>query len=246
MSRTSRRIRRSFRRGVNRLGETRYDLGDRTPSSKFLRQVVISLVLLALVLAIKELPAGLSQNAENIVRWVVTEETDFVGALRRLPTVETLARGEKPFLPFLLPFIGKEEEIEPQEMIWPLEGRIASGFGWRTDPETTKEHFHEGVDMEAPLGTPVKVVLDGRVSEIIDSPIFGHMVVVDHGKGLGTAYAHLSEVLVRSPQPLTQGEIIGRVGQSGNALSPHLHFEVREEGVPVDPSGYLGMGEPVP
>lgn len=246
MGRTSRRLRRSLKYGVRRLGEASYDISERTGGSTFLRQMVISLVLLALVLAIQEFPLGMAEGAEGIVRWVVTEETNLVATMRRLPTVETLARGDKPLLPFLSPLLEEDKEDEKQAMIWPLQGRISSGFGWRQDPETGRDHFHEGVDIEAPLGTPIAVVLDGNVSEVTESPTFGYMVVVEHEPGLETVYAHLSEVLVRSPQPVMQGEVIGRVGQTGKALVPHLHFEVREQGVPVDPSAHLGMGEQGP
>jgi murein DD-endopeptidase MepM/ murein hydrolase activator NlpD len=246
MGHASRRVRRSLRKGLRRWGRDPYDLGDRTGSSRFLKQTVVSLVLLALVLAIQELPPSVAGGTRDAVRWVVTRDTDLVAALRRLPTTETLARGDKPLLPFLSPLLEEEKEPETQTMAWPMEGRIISGFGWRSDLDTGKDHFHEGLDIEAPLGTPVMAVMDGQVSGVVESPTYGNLVTVLHGAGLETAYAHLSEVLVRSPQPVKQGDIIGRVGQTGNALTPHLHFEVREEGVPVDPAAYLGKGEQGP
>lgn len=116
---------------------------------------------------------------------------------------------------------------------WPLRGPISSPFGPRL------EGFHYGLDIAAPRGTSIKAARSGRVVECGWKGSYGRTVVIDHGGGLVTLYAHASRLLVQPGQWVKQGEVIALVGSSGRSTGPHLHFEVRIAGQPVDPRRYL-------
>ncbi|MEE4270683.1 MAG: M23 family metallopeptidase [Thermoanaerobaculales bacterium] len=99
---------------------------------------------------------------------------------------------------------------------------------------------HQGIDLAAPAGTAVHATADGRVVVAGREKRYGRMVLVDHGGGTLTRYAHLKQIDVARGDRVRRGDGIGRVGASGNASGPHLHYEVIRSGVPVNPRGYLG------
>lgn len=117
--------------------------------------------------------------------------------------------------------------------IWPVQGPVVSGFGMRWG------RMHEGIDIAAALGTPVHAAAGGTVIHAGWLGGYGNLVVVDHGGGLATAYAHASAILVVMGQQVSQGETVSLVGSTGNSTGPHLHFEVRVNGTAVDPLLYL-------
>ncbi len=98
---------------------------------------------------------------------------------------------------------------------------------------------HEGIDLAAPAGTPVRVTADGRVIIAEKDGLYGRTILVDHGNGYRTRYAHLKKIETKQGKRVRRGEQIGRVGKSGNASGAHLHYEVLRNGVPVNPRGYL-------
>lgn len=121
---------------------------------------------------------------------------------------------------------------------WPVEGPVISPFGLRFrgfDPD-----FHEGVDVYAPAGTPVHAMKPGRVARAGRFRGLGLAVYLDHGRGLMTIYGHLSSVAVEEGDVVEHRQVIGAVGQTGNATGPHLHFEVLRNGRAVDPVPLLG------
>ena len=117
--------------------------------------------------------------------------------------------------------------------IWPVNGAVVSGYGMRWG------RLHEGIDISAPSGTPIWAAAAGTVIYAGWLGGYGNLVVVDHGNGLATAYAHASTILVGVGQQVSQGETLSLVGSTGNSSGPHLHFEVRVNGVAVDPLLYL-------
>jgi murein DD-endopeptidase MepM/ murein hydrolase activator NlpD len=123
--------------------------------------------------------------------------------------------------------------------IWPIEGRLMGPFGQRTDPFSGEGAFHKGVDISAPTGTPVHATADGIVVFAEFENGYGRLVKVDHGGGLSTYYAHLSRSFVRPGQELRRGELVGLVGTTGRVTAPHLHYEVRTNGTPINPYPYL-------
>jgi len=124
--------------------------------------------------------------------------------------------------------------------IWPVEGRlIQSSYGQRIDPFSGEGAFHKGVDISAPTGTEVRVTANGVVVHAgIDSG-YGRLVVVDHGGGVQTYYAHLSKSYVHAGQEMRRGDWVGAVGSTGRVTAPHLHYEVRVGGAPMNPYRYL-------
>jgi murein DD-endopeptidase MepM/ murein hydrolase activator NlpD len=123
--------------------------------------------------------------------------------------------------------------------LWPLEGRLGSGFGERQDPFNGEGAFHSGIDIDAPYGTPVRAAADGEVTGASMGAGYGKQVVLDHGHDVLTIYGHLSAIAVLAGQHVIRGQVIGYVGQSGRATGPHLHYEVRVHNVPVNPHKYL-------
>ena len=119
------------------------------------------------------------------------------------------------------------------------EPMVGSGFGWRTDPFTGKSAMHEGLDFEAPVGTPILAAGAGVVASAGKNPAYGLMVDLDHGAGVSTRYAHASKILVQPGDIVRQGQKIAEVGSTGRSTGPHLHFEVRVNGGPRDPMRYL-------
>jgi murein DD-endopeptidase MepM/ murein hydrolase activator NlpD len=123
--------------------------------------------------------------------------------------------------------------------IWPVNGILLSHFGRRTDPFSGEGAFHTGVDISASRGTSVKVTGDGVVTHAEFSGYYGKLVIVDHGNGVQTYYAHLSKFEVVAGQSIRRGEIVGLSGATGRATSPHLHYEVRRGGTAINPQPYL-------
>jgi murein DD-endopeptidase MepM/ murein hydrolase activator NlpD len=123
--------------------------------------------------------------------------------------------------------------------LWPVAGRLLSYYGMRTDPFSGIGSFHAGVDISAPVGTPVKATADGVVTLCDWSGNYGRLVIVDHGGGLQTYYAHLSRFEVIPGQEVRRGQIVGASGASGRVTSPHLHYEVWHGGNPINPYRYL-------
>jgi len=126
-----------------------------------------------------------------------------------------------------------------QPNLWPVEGRLIGGFGKRTDPFSGEGAMHMGVDIGAPTGTAVRATADGVVVYVQYESGYGKLIRVDHGNGIVTCYAHLSQFFVNVGQDVRRGERIGAVGSTGRVTAPHLHYEVRVGGLPMNPARYL-------
>lgn len=120
--------------------------------------------------------------------------------------------------------------------LWPARGVFTSGFGLRRHPLFGIRRMHTGQDIAAPYGTPVQAAADGRVIYTGWFGGYGKIVVLDHGQNISTLYAHLSQILTRTGDQVRRGEVIGRVGSTGYSTGPHVHFEVRVDGRPIDPA----------
>jgi murein DD-endopeptidase MepM/ murein hydrolase activator NlpD len=118
-------------------------------------------------------------------------------------------------------------------------GYNSSSFGWRVDPFSGRSAFHEGLDFTADIGTPIYAAAGGRVTVAEQTPDYGKIVKISHGSGLETRYAHASELLVNAGEVVRKGQLIARVGSTGRSTGPHLHFEVRRDGAPLDPRKFL-------
>lgn len=118
-------------------------------------------------------------------------------------------------------------------------GYNSSSFGWRVDPFTGKMAMHEGLDFMAEVGTPIYAAAGGIVAQAESTPDYGNIIKVDHGSGLETRYAHISRLLVKTGDRVEKGQLIAEVGSTGRSTGAHLHFEVRLNGVALDPRKYL-------
>jgi murein DD-endopeptidase MepM/ murein hydrolase activator NlpD len=125
------------------------------------------------------------------------------------------------------------------QMFWPTNGPIVSGFGWRTHPIFGTKRFHAGVDIDGACGQPIWAADDGRVISAGWNGGYGNAVIIDHGSGVSTLYAHQTSFAVSSGAGVGRGQTIGYVGTTGYSTGCHLHFEVRINGSPVDPVPYL-------
>ncbi|MCC6443003.1 MAG: peptidoglycan DD-metalloendopeptidase family protein [Armatimonadetes bacterium] len=119
--------------------------------------------------------------------------------------------------------------------IRPVNGRITSGFGYRQHPILKRYKLHTGTDLAAPSGTPIRAAAGGVVIHAGWWGAYGNCVIIDHGGGVSTLYGHCSSLSVSNGQSVKQGQTIGRVGSTGFSTGPHLHFEVRQNGVPRNP-----------
>jgi murein DD-endopeptidase MepM/ murein hydrolase activator NlpD len=130
----------------------------------------------------------------------------------------------------------------------PVDGsRITQGFGCTSfsfepvDAGCPGGHWHSGIDLAAAAGTPVCATQSGIVQVSLSASGFGLHVVIDHGGGLSSLYGHLSSVAVLSGEYVVAGQVVGAVGSSGNSTGPHLHFEIRRDGIPEDPRDDVGL-----
>jgi murein DD-endopeptidase MepM/ murein hydrolase activator NlpD len=151
------------------------------------------------------------------------------GARRELP-VETATPAESPREPRI---IGDSVEPFRGRLIWPVLGAINSGYGPRGSS------FHDGIDISAEEGMPIKAVDNGEVIYSDELRDYGKMVIVRHRGGIVSVYAHNQNNLVRAGQSVTQGEVIANVGSTGRVTGPHLHFEIRQNNLSQDPLRYL-------
>jgi murein DD-endopeptidase MepM/ murein hydrolase activator NlpD len=135
--------------------------------------------------------------------------------------------------------LGDWTQFADAPSIWPIEGKISSGFGEREDPFSGEGKFHTGLDILAPTGTPIRAAGDGIVETSGMANGYGREVIIDHGHGVRTLYGHMSALVAIAGQRVIRGQVIGYVGQSGRATCPHLHYEVRINNVPVNPHKYL-------
>ena len=144
--------------------------------------------------------------------------------LEMLDAVLTQRKGAKEALPSLTPV------DQPY---------LSSSFGWRRHPVTGRHTMHEGLDFAAPRGTPILAASGGVVTEARYVPGYGKMVEINHGNGLVTRYAHASSISVKLGEVVAKGQQIARVGSTGRSTGPHLHYEVRIAGHPLDPTLFM-------
>jgi murein DD-endopeptidase MepM/ murein hydrolase activator NlpD len=153
----------------------------------------------------------------------VDDRGDKLGVLESLFTLES---AKKKLIPTMLPVIG---------------GAYSSNFGWRIDPFNGQHSYHEGIDFAGGLGAPILAAAGGIVVYAEYNPHYGNMVEIDHGNELITRYAHASRLYVKVGDMVLRGAKIAEVGSTGRSTGAHLHFEVRQRGVAVNPAQFLQL-----
>lgn len=152
---------------------------------------------------------------------------------------EATTAQEESFEALLLSLDEQKNLLACTPAIWPTRGIITSGFGNRKSPFTGMNEFHKGLDIASKHGTKIIAVADGTVTFADRKGTYGKMMVINHGHGMVTRYAHLDEFLKKVGEKVKRGEIIAEMGNTGRSTGPHLHYEVRLNGVPVDPKLYI-------
>lgn len=135
--------------------------------------------------------------------------------------------------------LDRESMLLSTPILIPTNGWITSYFGPRINPYTGRLKMHEGIDVGAPNGASIYAPADGVVVFSGIKPGFGKHVQIDHGYGIETLYAHSERLHVKSGQPIRRGTLLANVGSTGHSTGPHLHYEVRINGVPVDPFYFI-------
>jgi murein DD-endopeptidase MepM/ murein hydrolase activator NlpD len=125
---------------------------------------------------------------------------------------------------------------------YPIRGKISSPFGWRNDPFTGVRRYHAAIDLAAPAGTTVKASMDGRVATVGYNATYGKFIILSHGNGFQSLYAHLNTTSVSQGNSVSQGTKIGEVGSTGYSTGPHLHFAVYKNGRAVNPLDFINSG----
>ena len=175
---------------------------------------------------LEEVSAQTEAAVEELIREKEAEEAARRAAARRA----ALLAGEEP----------PPESGAPGALSWPVSGRISSPFGMRTNPVSGRFILHSGIDIAAEMGTTILAPAEGRViSAGWNDGGYGNMIIISHGGSMSTLYGHLSQIFVGVDQDVRKGQAIGAVGSTGHSTGPHLHFEVRLDGRPVDPMSYL-------
>jgi murein DD-endopeptidase MepM/ murein hydrolase activator NlpD len=169
-------------------------------------------------------------SAEGTLIPSLTESLQDYNFLRTAGLMGVKNRSARRFLP-----------ADSKPSIWPVVGRLLGGFGSRLDPFSGEgREFHKGVDIGGPIGAAVKATADGIVIQAEGtSGGYGRLVVIDHGGGFETWYAHLLRITVQVGQEVRRGETVGELGNSGRVTAPHLHYEVHVGGTPMNPYSYM-------
>ncbi len=161
-------------------------------------------------------------------------------------TIESLnnLRNSQIFSGQELEIPGSEEsrqisDLDRLDFRWPTSGRITSDFGQRSHPLTGESDFHTGIDIAVSYGTPIYAAESGSVSFAGWQSGYGYTIIIDHGDGIETLYAHNSELKVNEGERVDKGEVVAYSGNSGTSTGPHLHFEIKEEGEHIDPLNHL-------
>jgi len=164
--------------------------------------------------------------------------TEFAGILDGLKEqLDSRADQFGALEPVLIRKFARRQFMPSQKPV--ADGWYSSNFGYRIDPFTGQNAFHEGIDFPAEAGTPVVAAAGGKVAYAGTHPQYGRMVEIDHGNGLITRYAHASQLNVKAGDLVVRGQRVAAVGSTGRSTGPHLHFEVRLNGVPQNPARFL-------
>ena len=172
------------------------------------------------------------------------EKLDFKSVLNTTADVKEEAIFQATELKSLIATLSQRQSLlDSVPTINPVDGWIASGFGRRISPFTGKLARHEGLDVAAPIGTPIYAPADGVVVFAGKKPGFGNFIMIAHGYGIVTRYGHCNEILVNLGQRIDRGEKLGTVGMTGRTTGPHLHYEIVVNGKTVNPRRFILQGE---
>ena len=187
---------------------------------------------------------GMGGPSPSDLREKLKAENDETGLAQQMRTdierLESEASSQEQSLSELEKLLqSKKEMLVHTPSIWPVHGWVTSGFGFRTNPFTGLNQMHEGLDIANRIGTPVIAPADGIVSDTGRDSTHGNVVVISHGFGINSRFLHLSKIVVRAGQKVKRGDKIAEVGTTGISTGPHLHYEIKVNGIPVNPLRYI-------
>lgn len=202
-----------------------------------LYRTTIAAVLLVVVLALRAWDAPLGAQVREGLRYILTTEWDYRPLIERVVALGLTAANVD--VPFLGSIVGRATPVmapgRDGDLMLPVSGRVGRQFGWVKDPLDDMERFHPGVDITAPVGTPVRAVLAGRVARVGNDRALGPYLLLDHGGGTFSLYAQLQEVTALPGQEVAAGQVLAKIGTVGDVPGGGLHFELREKGKLIDP-----------
>lgn len=198
-----------------------------------------------------EIQAGIVDTPAQVMDYITPDDAAFgsaEGLGRELDSLQQQAARQKDRLAMLDLALTRRAGVEASlptymPVNYPY---LSSSFGWRRNPVTGRHVMHEGLDFAAPKGTPIRAASGGVVTEARAITGYGKMVEITHGNGLVTRYAHASKLNVAVGDIVEKGQLIANVGSTGRSTGPHLHFEVRMAGHPLDPTLFLAKQEAPP
>ena len=217
MDHSHRRIQEAF--------ELNQPMEDRQPAAQMLRSDALFLK---------------SPPPDSSKRELIRESKDYTTLSIRIDrNLEKTELREQEVLKLYENLIEHQSLLNATPSIQPARGWFSSHFGYRIDPFSGRPEMHRGLDIVAPMGAPVFSPAKGVVSYVGYDPGYGKLITIDHGYGIKTRYAHNSQIFVELGQKVRRQEIIASVGSTGRSTGPHLHYEVRVNGVPVNPKNYI-------
>jgi murein DD-endopeptidase MepM/ murein hydrolase activator NlpD len=187
---------------------------------------------------------GMGGESPSDIREKLKAEKDEKGLVQQLKTdidrlkSEAISR-EESLSELEKVLVNKKEMLTHTPSIWPAQGWVTSGFGFRVNPFTGLTQMHEGLDISNRVGTTVIAPADGIVSDTGKDYTHGNVIVISHGFGITSRYNHLSQFFVKPGQKVKRGDKVAEVGTTGKSTGPHLHYEVRVNGIPVNPVRYI-------
>jgi murein DD-endopeptidase MepM/ murein hydrolase activator NlpD len=185
-------------------------------------------------------PVGNAEQMATIPGPAPAAEANLTALPGKLSSLETEAARQEQSLRELQEYFDDQRSLlASTPSIWPTRGWVTSDFGTRLDPYTADRKMHQGMDIATPHGHPIYTPSDGTVVFQGTEGAYGKVLVVDHGYGVKTRYAHLSEFHVRLGDRVKRGDRIGAVGNTGRSTGPHLHYEVRVNGIPENPRKFI-------
>ena len=187
---------------------------------------------------------GMGGPSPTDIRENLKKEKDEKGLVQQMRSdverLETEAKSREDSLAELERLLETKKEIlNHTPSIWPVKGWLTSGFGFRTNPFTGLNQMHEGLDISNRVGSLIVAPGDGIVSDMGNDQVHGRILVISHGFGMSSRYSHLNKVLVKVGEKVKRGDKIAEVGATGKTTGPHLHYEVRLNGIPVNPMRYV-------
>jgi len=178
-----------------------------------------------------------STGKEASLRWQSESDEEIIARLDLLAARVEMRRGS---LVELLKCVSEQKYLaEHTPSIRPASGWVIAGYGYIKNPLTGRMEMHKGMDIAALKGTPIYATAGGRVSFVGYKPGYGLVIRINHGRGLSTWYGHCSMAKVRTGELVKRGQVIATIGKTGQAMGPHVQYEVRINGEPIDPADYL-------